>query len=103
MSFLEGITVRDFVRDRLAQSGMGWDFTAGKDLRRTYQDVLLEGDLREALIRLNTEIAMDPARGDEVIYRLRAILLSVRTDGLRSAQTRNSVHGWLAIGLCHSD
>ncbi len=40
------------------------------------------GQLREALIRLNPEIAAEPDRADEVLYRLRAILLVVRSDGL---------------------
>jgi hypothetical protein len=39
--------------------------------------VLVEALLREALIRLNPEIAEKPDRADEVIYKLRAILLSV--------------------------
>lgn len=36
----------------------------------------------DALIRLNPEIAAQPDRVDEVIYNLRAILLSVNADGL---------------------
>ena len=44
--------------------------------------MLVEPYLREALIRLNPEIAAQPDRADEVIYQLRAILLSVRSDGL---------------------
>jgi type I restriction enzyme R subunit len=38
--------------------------------------------VREALIRLNPEIAAQPDRADEVLYKLRAIVLSVRSDGL---------------------
>jgi type I restriction enzyme, R subunit len=93
LSFLEGVTVRDFVCDRLEQSGMGWVFTAGKDLKRAYQDVLIDTDLREALIRLNDEIALDPARADEVIYKLRATLLSVRSDGL--VRANEEFRSWL--------
>ena len=36
----------------------------------------------EGLIRLNPEIAARPDRADEVLYKLRAIVLSVRSDGL---------------------
>ena len=72
---------------------MGWDYTPGKDLKRTHQDVLLEVDLREALIRLNNEIALEPARADEVIYKLRATLLSVRTDGL--VRANEEFRSWL--------
>ncbi len=41
--------------------------------------------MREALIRLNPDIAAQPERADEVIYKLRAIVLGVRSDGLVSA------------------
>jgi type I restriction enzyme R subunit len=44
--------------------------------------VLVEQWVREALIRLNPEIAAQPDRADEVLYKLRAIILSVRSDGL---------------------
>jgi type I restriction enzyme R subunit len=93
MSFLEGVTVRDFIRDRLAQSGVGWDLAPGKDLKRDFGDVLLEGDVRDALVRLNPAIAADPTRADEVIYRLRAVLLSVRSDGL--VRANEEFRSWL--------
>ena len=43
---------------------------------------MVESWVREALIRLNPEIAAQPDRADEVLYKLRAIALSVRSDGL---------------------
>jgi type I restriction enzyme R subunit len=49
---------------------------------RQIQEVLVEPWLRDALIRLNPEIAAQPDRADEVLYKLRAIVLSVRSDGL---------------------
>ena len=49
---------------------------------RQIQEVLVEPWLRAALIRLNPEIAEQPERADEVLYKLRAIVLSVRSDGL---------------------
>ena len=62
--------------------GLGWSFLPGSQLPRATTDVLIESHLRDALIRLNPEIAARPDRGDEVLYRLRAILLSVAADGL---------------------
>jgi type I restriction enzyme R subunit len=47
--------------------------------------VLVEEQVREALIRLNPEIAAQPDRVDDVLYRLRAVLLGVRSDGLVKA------------------
>ncbi len=38
-----------------------------------------------ALIRLNPEIAVQPERADDVLYKLRAIISGVRSDGLVKA------------------
>ena len=62
--------------------GIGWRYAAPADVPRQIQEVLVESWLREALIRLNPEIAAQPDRADEVLYKLRAIVLSVRSDGL---------------------
>jgi type I restriction enzyme R subunit len=51
-------------------------------LQRSYSDVFIAEELRAALIRLNPCIAQEPERAEEVIYKLRAILLSVQADGL---------------------
>lgn len=59
-----------------------WVYVPALELGRAPGDVLVEPELREALIRLNPEIAERPDRADEVIYKLRAILLSVGNDGL---------------------
>ncbi len=104
MAFNESNTVEAFVRDRLcggvthqtavgpglarhhgALSGLGWHFLAPQNLGRLPQEVLVESHLREALIRLNPEIAAQPDRADDVLYRLRAILMGVRGDGLVKA------------------
>ena len=61
---------------------LGWSFLPAAQLPRATSDVLVEPHLRDALIRLNPEIAARPDRADEVLYRLRAILLSVNADGL---------------------
>ena len=62
--------------------GIGWRRVASAEIPRQHQDVLVETWVREALIRLNPEIAAQPDRADEVLYKLRAIVLSVRSDGL---------------------
>lgn len=69
-------------RDARGVTGLGWHFLAGKDLFRLPHEILAESQLQEALIRLNPEIAAEPDRAEDVLHRLRAILLSVRTDGL---------------------
>src|SRR4029077_168346 len=104
MTFNEGNSVEALIRDRLCggiihhtavgpgfarrhreMSGMGWHYLAPGDLSRLPHQALVEDHLREALIRLNAEIAAQPDRADDILYRLRAILLNVRTDGLVKA------------------
>jgi type I restriction enzyme R subunit len=80
MSFNEANTVRDGIRDYLRKAG--WTYIPRTELPRNETDVLVETDLVEALKRLNPEIALQPDRADEVIHRLRAIVLSVQTEGL---------------------
>ena len=59
-----------------------WTFKSANDLNRSEHDVLCERELLSALTRLNPDIAKDPSRADEVLYKLRAILISVGTAGL---------------------
>lgn len=60
----------------------GWRFVSAEALPRQHSDVLVESMVRDALIRLNPEIKAQPDRADEVLYRLRAIPLSVQSEGL---------------------
>lgn len=78
--FNEENTVERLVLDTL--SGAGWRFMAADDVPRQHGDVLVESMVREALIRLNPEIRQQPDRADEVLYRLRALPLSVQGEGL---------------------
>lgn len=101
--FTESNTVEAYVRDLLAgpikatlenavqeplpsygpsPKGIGWRYAAPSEVPRQIQEVLVEPWLRDALIRLNPEVAAQPDRADEVLYKLRAIVLSVRSDGL---------------------
>jgi type I restriction enzyme R subunit len=75
--FNEANSVRDFVRDIVTSIGV--QFLPGNELPRRTDETLLEGQVKTALIRLNPEIEADPGKADEVIYKLRAILLSART------------------------
>src|SRR5262245_28607499 len=104
MIFNESNTVEAFIRDRLCGGvthhtavgpglarrpahipGPGWPFLAPQNLGRQLHEVLVESHLRSALIRLNAEVAAQPDRADDVLYRLRAILMGVRGDGLVKA------------------
>ena len=104
MIFNEANTVEAFICDRLCGSlthhtavrsglarrhgqvsGLGWHYLAPQNLSRQSHEVLVEDNLRDALIRLNPEIAAQPDRADDVLYRLRAVLMGVRGDGLVKA------------------
>lgn len=79
-------------RDRQI-SGLGWHYLAPSNLRRQPHEILVEDYLRDALIRLNPSIAAHPDRVDDVLYRLRAIVMTVRDSGLVKANEEFA--GWL--------
>ncbi len=62
--------------------GAQWQYIPAQDLKRSVNEVLLEQDLKDTLIRLNPEITQNPDLADEVIHKLRAILISVNQIGL---------------------
>jgi len=70
-----------------------WTYVAATALPRQPGEVMVESWVREALIALNPEIAEQPERADEVIYALRAILLSVQGDGL--VRANENFMAWL--------
>lgn len=100
MSFTELNSVEHFIIHKLTginlnkvQSGMvaedpveydtvKWKYIQGELLQRSCDDILLEKELSEALCRLNPEIAAQPERAEEVIHKLRAILITVNNVGL---------------------
>ncbi len=104
MTFNEENAVENYIRDMLcgqqvstskaaepaasyqtfgrASKGSGWDFVSALDLPRHINAVFIEEHVRQALTRLNPSIAEKPERADEVLYKLRAIVLAVRSDGL---------------------
>ena len=103
MTFTEANTVEAFIRARLAGetgptivspglarqggkvAGLGWHCVSAADVPRQPQEALVEPYVRETLIRLNPDITAHPSRVDDVLYRLRAIVMGVRSDGLVKA------------------
>lgn len=72
--FNEDNTIEKMVLDTLQHNG--WKYIPAENLDRRYSDVMVESMVKEALIRLNPEIAEIPDRADEIIYRLRTVFLS---------------------------
>ena len=119
MSFTESNTVEQMILDAATSLGSGagssvlredppsgwggslgkvfapsrWTYEAATALPRQPGEVMVEPWVREALIALNPEIAEQPDRADEVIYALRAILLSVQGDGL--VRANENFMAWL--------
>ena len=54
-----------------------WEFKTADEIQRGINEVMVEPELKEALVRLNPEIAKKPSLADEVIYKLRAVFLAV--------------------------
>ncbi|MDQ1232602.1 type I restriction enzyme R subunit [Paenibacillus sp. SORGH_AS306] len=78
--FNEDNTIEQMVLTSIKDNG--WNFIAAEDLQREYSDVMVESMVKEALIRLNPEIAEEPSRADEVIYKLRTLILTVQPHNL---------------------
>lgn len=69
----EPIPLYDSVKWRYVPSGL---------LKRDISEVLLEKELKDSLCRLNPDIDRNPENADEVIRKLRAILITVASVGL---------------------
>lgn len=78
--FTEDNTIEKMVLSSL--SANGWKYIPAEDLPRAYSDVMVEPMVKAALIRLNPEIATEPSRADEVIYKLRTLILTVQPHDL---------------------
>lgn len=68
--------------DPIEYDTVKWKYVQSELLQRNIDDVLLEKELTDALCRLNPEIAAQPERAEEVIHKLRAILITVNNVGL---------------------
>lgn len=71
--------------DDATYNTVGWRYIPADKLQREITEVLLESELKQALIRINPVIAQQPQRADEVIHKLRAILITVGNTGLVKA------------------
>lgn len=84
---LTGVNLNDVRRNVVREEPAGyghvkWKYLQSELLEREITDILIEKELTESLCRLNPEIAAQPERAEEVIRKLRAILLSVSNVGL---------------------
>lgn len=89
--FNEFNTTRQYIIDIL--TSIGWKYIPRKELPRNSTNILVEELLRNALLRINSNINKNPDFADEIIYRLRAIILSVEYGSLLNSNEEFSA--WL--------
>lgn len=78
--FNEDNTIEQMIISTLKDNG--WKYIPAESLQRECSDVMVTPMVRDALIRLNPEIAEDPSRADEVIYKLRTLMMPFAPDNL---------------------
>ena len=78
--FNEDNTTEQMIINVLSKNG--WEYIPPEELDRKESDVMVESMVRDALIRLNPEIAADDSRADEIIYKLRTLFLSTNAQNL---------------------
>lgn len=61
------------VNEPRSQYSTQWQFQSAEQLGRSVNEVLVESQVKAALLRLNPEIQSNPALADEVVHALRAI------------------------------
>lgn len=88
---LSGVNLND--SSKSSNGSYVWVYKTSDELNRSVNEVMIESDLRDALIRLNPEINANPELADEVIYKLRAVLISVNQSGL--VRANEEFYSWM--------
>ncbi|MBG6214308.1 type I restriction enzyme R subunit [Cryobacterium sp. CAN_C3] len=91
MAFSEATTVQQAIVDQLVTGG--WTHTAGAELDRPLESVLVESDLSAAILRLNPYLNGNLSLVDDIITRLRLIIIAAGENGLMAANEQ--LTAWL--------
>ncbi len=84
--FNEQTVTENGIIDRLkGLSGVKWSYCHGENLPKQAQDIFVDEWLKDALCSLNPDIGRQPDYADEVIYKLRGVVLEARHTGLVKA------------------
>jgi len=78
--FNEDNTIEQLLIKTISENG--FSYIPAEEITRDFTEVLVEYMVKAALIRLNPEIAEENDRADEVIHRLRTIILSAQQHNL---------------------
>ena len=79
--------------DAVEYDTVKWKYVQADLLQRDITEVLVEKELKDALCRLNPAIAAHPEKAEEVIHKLRAILVTVNNVGL--VRANEGFSSWL--------
>ena len=79
--------------DAVNYVGATWKYIQADLLQRDITEVFVEKELKAALCRLNPDINAHPQKADEIIHKLRAILITVNNVGLVRANEEFAI--WL--------
>lgn len=80
---LNNVKAGNVVQEPMAEyDTVKWKYVQSDLLSRELDQVLVEKELKAALCRLNPDIQAQPERAEEVIHKLRAILITVGNVGL---------------------
>lgn len=92
--FTEKSVTEQGIIDRLGKlDGLKWTYRQGSDIPKKAQDIFVDDWLKDALCKLNPDIAKQPDYADEVIYKLRGLILEAKHTGLVKAN--ENFHAWL--------
>ena len=76
--FNEANTIEEGIKDLLKnKTDEKWKYFHGSDLPREDHEVFIDTWLKKAICKLNPEICDSPLKADEIIYKLRSILVEV--------------------------
>lgn len=92
--FNEQTVTENGIIDRLkGLNGVKWNYCHGESLPKQTHDIFVGTWLKNALCSLNPDIGKNPDYADEVIYKLRGLMLEAKHTGLVKAN--ESFHEWL--------
>ena len=93
--FNEQTVTENGIIDRLKQlNGVNWTYCHGEALPKQVSDIFVDDWLKDALCSLNPAIAGNPDYADEVIYKLRGLILEAKHTGLVKAN--ENFNEWLS-------
>ena len=82
--FNENNTIEQLLISKAQENG--WEYVPASELPREMSDVMVESWVKDALLRLNPTIT--PEQADEVIFKIRTIIISVQPHDLVTANER---------------